>query len=141
MTDFWRSYFTAWSIFIMVFGLVLAGAGLPATDGIATLIFGIIGASDLDWTPVLRFSVALMGCVTLGWGITLLVAIRAAIALGAQSAGVWRGILYSMLVWYGLDSGLSVATGFWMNAVSNTFIAIAFIVGLIGSGVLKAARI
>ena len=26
MTAFWRSYFTGWSIFVMLFGLVLVGA-------------------------------------------------------------------------------------------------------------------
>lgn len=141
MTDFWRSYFTLWSLFIIVFGFVLVGAGLTATDGIATLIFGIVGATDIAWTPVLRFAVALMGAVTLGWGMTLLVAIRAAIALGDQGPAVWRGILLAMMVWWVLDSAMSVATGFWLNAVSNSLIVAAFVIGLIGSGALRQPRI
>lgn len=141
MTDFWRSYFTLWSLFIIVFGFVLVGAGLTATDGIATLIFGIVGATDIAWTPVLRFAVALMGAVTLGWGMTLLVAIRAAIALGDQGATVWRGILLAMMVWWVLDSAMSVATGFWLNAVSNSLILAVFVIGLIGSSALRRPRI
>ena len=138
MTAFWRTWFTIWSIFVMLFGLVLAGAGLPALDGIATLIFGIIGATDIVWTPELRFTSALMGAVTLGWGMTLLTGIRAAIALGDNGAPVWRGLLIAMLVWFVVDSSMSVATGFWLNAVSNTIITAAFIIGVISSGALKA---
>lgn len=138
MTAFWRNWFTLWSLFVMLFGLVLAGAGLPALDSIATLIFGIVGATDMVWTPELRFAVALMGAVTLGWGMTLLTGIRAAIALGDQGAPVWRGLLIAMLVWFVVDSSMSVATGFWLNAVSNTIITAAFIIGVIGSGALKA---
>ena len=140
MTTFWRTYFTAWTIFIMVFGLVLAGAGLPATDAIATLIFAIVGAPDIAWTPELRFATALMGAVTLGWGMTLLTAIRAAIALGDRGAPVWRGILFAMIVWFVIDSSLSVATGFWLNAVSNAIISAALVFGVIGSGVLGQSR-
>ncbi len=137
MTAFWRTYFTTWSIFVMVFGLVLAGAGLPALDGIATLIFAIIGGADPVWTAELRFATALMGAVTLGWGMTLLTAIRAAITLGDQSASVWRGLLIATLVWVVIDSAMSVATGFWLNAVSNAIISAAFVIGVIGSGVLS----
>ncbi len=140
MTAFWRTYFTAWTIFIMIFGLVLAGAGLPALDGIATLIFTIVGASDIVWTPELRFATALMGAVTLGWGMTLLTAIRAAIALGDQGAPVWRGLFIAMLVWFVIDSAMSVATGFWLNAVSNSIISAAFVIGLTGSGALGESR-
>lgn len=137
MTDFWRTYFTAWTIFIMVFGLVLVGAGVPALDGIATTIFAIVGATDIAWTPELRFATALMGAVTLGWGMTLLTAIRAAIALGDRGAPVWRGLLIAMTVWFVIDSFMSVTTGFWLNAVSNAIISVAFIIGMIGSGALK----
>ena len=140
MTAFWRTYFTIWSIFVMIFGLVLAGAGLPALDGIATLIFAIIGGADPVWTPELRFATALMGAVTLGWGMTLLTAIRAAIALGGQGAPVWRGLLIATLVWFVIDSAMSVATGFWLNAVSNALISTAFVIGVVGSGALGQSR-
>ncbi len=137
MTAFWRTYFTTWSIFVMIFGLVLAGAGMPALDGIATFIFAIVGASDVVWTPELRFATALMGAVTLGWGMTLLTAIRAAVTLGGQGAPVWRGLLIATLVWFVIDSAMSIATGFWLNAVSNAIISAAFVIGLTGSRVLS----
>jgi hypothetical protein len=138
MTPFWRNWFTFWSVFVALFGFVLVGGGLPATDGIARTIFAMVGATDVVWTPELRFATALMGAVTLGWGITLYAAIGAAIQLGDAGAPVWRGIIVAMLAWYVLDSVMSVATGFWLNAVSNTIIAAALIIGIIGSGALKA---
>ena len=137
MTIFWRNWLTGWSYFVALFGFVLVGAGLPATDVIARAIFAMVGAHDLVWTQELRFAVALMGAVTLGWGITLLAAIRAAIALGDGGAPIWRTILTAMLAWYMLDSSMSVATGFWLNAVSNTIILAAFAAALLGTGVLR----
>jgi hypothetical protein len=137
MTPFWRSWLIGWSYFVMLFGLVLIGGGLPSTDLIARTIFTMIGAVDVTWTPELRFATALMGAVTLGWGITLLAAIRAAIALGDSGAPIWRTILLAMLAWYILDSFMSVATGFWMNAVSNTIILAAFAIAMFATGVLS----
>jgi hypothetical protein len=137
MTPFWRSWLISWSYFVMLFGLVLVGAGLPATDAIAQTIFGIIGATNVDWTAELRFATALMGAVTLGWGITTLVSIRAALALGDAGTAIWRGILTALLTWYALDSFMSVATGFWMNAMSNTIILAAFAIAMLATGVLS----
>lgn len=140
MTPFWRSWLIGWSYFVMLFGLVLVGAGLPQTDAIARTIFSIIGATNVEWTPELRFATALMGAVTLGWGITTLVAIRAALALGDAGTATWRGILTALLAWYVLDSFMSVATGYWLNAVSNTVILAAFAVALFATSVLNERR-
>jgi hypothetical protein len=43
----------------------------------------------------------------------------------------------AMLVWYALDSTLSVLTGFGLNLVPNSLALGLFLVGVAGSGVLK----
>jgi hypothetical protein len=52
-----------------------------------TVAFAIVGGgAPLEWTPHLRFSVALMGAVTMGWGVTYLALFMAAHRLGASIA-------------------------------------------------------
>jgi len=47
------------------------------------------------------------------------------------------GAALAMAVWFVIDSFMSIATGFWLNAVSNTLIAIGLIVPLLATGVLR----
>lgn len=140
MTNFWKNWFTLWCAFIILFGAILAGAGLEPTDGPATMVYAMVGAAATDWTPHLRFATALMGAVTMGWGITLLFAVRAASAMGVQGAGLWRGMAIAIIVWFVVDSILSVATGFWMNVVSNAVLTAGFLIGIVGSGALSARQ-
>ncbi len=140
MSAFWRTWLNAWAWVVIVFGLVLAGGGLDATDTVAEAAFAIVGGgAPLEWTPHLRFSVALMGAVTMGWGVTYLALFMAAHRLGADAAPVWRLATIGMVAWFVIDSALSVATGFWMNAVSNTGLAIGYLVPLLASGAMNGS--
>lgn len=140
MSAFWRTWLNAWAWVVIVFGLVLAGGGLDATDTAAEAAFAIVGGgAPLEWTPHLRFSVALMGAVTMGWGVTYLALFMAAHRLGADAAPVWRLAMIGMVAWFVIDSALSVATGFWMNAVSNTGLAIGYLVPVLASGAMNGS--
>jgi hypothetical protein len=141
MSAFWRNWLNIWCVAVIVFGLALAGAGLEATDGVAELLFGIIGPpGEMAWTPHLRFTTALMGAVTMGWGLTFLATFMAAHRLGDQAGPVWRMLTLGVVVWFVVDSGLSVATGFWLNAVSNTALLAGYLVPVLASGVMRGAR-
>ena len=140
MSAFWRTWLNSWAWVVIVFGLVLAGGGLDATDTAAEAAFAIVGGgAPLEWTPHLRFSVALMGAVTMGWGVTYLALFMAAHRLGADAAPVWRLAMIGMVAWFVIDSALSVATGFWMNAVSNTGLAIGYLVPVLASGAMNGS--
>jgi len=142
MSAFWRTWLNAWAWVVIVFGLVLAGGGLDATDTAAEAAFAIVGGgAPLEWTPHLRFSVALMGAVTMGWGVTYLALFMAAHRLGADAAPVWRLATIGMVAWFVIDSALSVATGFWMNAVSNTGLAIGYLVPVLASGAMNGSAL
>lgn len=137
MSGFWRNWMNGWCWGVALFGLVLAGAGLEATSGPTRLIFGLLnGPESLELNAQMRFSVALMGAVTLGWALTLRAALGAAHQLGEHAGPTWRGITASLLVWYVVDSALSVATGFGLNAVSNSVILAAFLLPILRAGVL-----
>lgn len=45
-----------------------------------------------------------------------------------------------MVSWFLIDSILSVATGFGLNVLPNVLLAGLYVVGLVGSGALKAGR-
>ena len=141
MTGLWKTWITAWCWGVILFGAVLAVAGLPAADGIARTLFGVLGGVPADaalFEPVgMRFSVALMGAVTLGWGFTILFLLPAIHAAGAPA---WKGLTAAILIWFVIDSAFSVATGFGLNAVSNTGLLIAFLIPVLASGALKTAN-
>ncbi len=138
MSSFWRTWLKVWCVGVGLFGLVLAGAAFEATSGPTRLVYGLIGGpAMLDMDATLRFSIALMGAVTLGWSVTMFAAIEAACLLGDRGRPVWRLITVSLGVWYVVDSSLSVATGFGLNAVSNTLIVAAYLVPVLMSGVMR----
>lgn len=141
MSAFWRGWLNVWCLLVFVFGLVLAGGGLAATSGPSEMLFGVLGGQlELTWTPHLRFSVALMGAVTMGWAVTFFAAFSAAHRLGDQAAIIWRWITGSLLVWFVVDSALSVATGFALNAVSNAGLLVGYLIPVLASGALSRAR-
>ena len=138
MSSLWRNWLTAWSVVVVIFGLVLAGAGLEPTDGVAEALLSIMGPSGgFEWTPHLRFATALMGAVTMGWGLTFFAVFGAANRLGDQAGPVWHLLTLALVVWFVIDSVLSVATGFWLNAVSNAGLLTGYLVPVLASGVLR----
>lgn len=138
MSTFWRRWMTLWFWAVGAFGAVLAGAAFEATSGPTRLVFTVLhGPGELELDPHMRFAVALMGAVTLGWSHTLAAAIRAADLLSERGRPVWRWLIASVLVWYSVDGALSVATGFALNILPNTVFLAAFLVPLIGGRVLQ----
>lgn len=121
-----------------MFGLVLYGLGYPATSGPAKAIFALFG-SPLPAEPdrYLRFAVSLMGAVTAGWGLTLVIAFRAIGRLSRlDAAQAWRRLTLGMLAWYTIDSLASWTNGFGANVVSNTAVLILYLVPVMGAGMM-----
>jgi hypothetical protein len=86
----------------------------------------------------MRFSLAILGAVTIGWSLTFMMVIQAANQLENRvSRPIWMGMTVSVITWYLIDSILSVTTGFWPNAVSNTILMATFLIPVIRSGVLR----
>lgn len=140
MNGAWKSWMVAWCGGVILFGLVLAAGGLPATDGAVTALYNLLGglapgALNLD-APGMRFSIALMGAVTIGWGLTILLLLPAIHAAGAPA---WRGLTLALAVWYVIDGALSAVTGFALNIVPNTALAVAYLVPVLASGALRPA--
>ena len=141
MSGFWRNWFAIWCVSIGGFGTLLAGGAFPQTDGPAGLLMTLLqGGGEVSFDPALRFSFAVMGAVTIGWAVTLHLMIRAAIALGDTGRPLWTAATAGMMCWFVIDCALSVATGFGLNVIPNLSLVTIYVVGLLGSGVLKLSR-
>jgi hypothetical protein len=136
MTAFWKNWLNLWCLAVTLFGAILALGAFAPTDGLARLVFDLFQMpfpDDMD--SLHRFSIGLMGAVTMGWGMTLYVAFQAAHLLDPGHAPrIWRSVTIIALIWYVVDSYISVATGYWMNAVSNTLIMALYLVAIWRSG-------
>lgn len=134
-----QNWLSAWAIGVTVFGLILTGGAFAATDGLTSALFTLFGnplPANIDAHH--RFAIGLMGAVTMGWGLTYYGAFKALFALDpATAAPIWRYLLAISMLWYVVDSGISIATGFWMNAVSNTIVITLFLIPLLKSGAMK----
>jgi hypothetical protein len=139
MSPFWKTWLNLWCWGVGIFGVVLAGAGLEATTGPTRFILETLSGREIPFMPELHFSNAVLGAVTLGWAITIYAALKAVHQLAPTAATpIWRLIATSGIVWYVVDSALSIATGFGLNAVINTVILAAFLTPMFASGVLAA---
>lgn len=131
---FWEKCLHAWVWMTIGFGLLFSGAGVPGLDAGAGLFYWIVSGGSVDASafdaPGMRISVSLVGAVMLGWGCAMQAVWR---ARGADPA-LWRGLSRAILIWYVVDSALSVATGFALNAVSNTLFVALFLVPAVKLG-------
>lgn len=128
---------TGWSAVIVLFGLGLTGAAFEATDGFTRAAFAVLRHPEPMFTPELRFAIALMGAVMLGWGLTIGSVAAASDRLDAASArAIWGRVAVVALAWFVIDSALSIATGFALNAVSNAVLTAAFFGILVRGGAL-----
>jgi hypothetical protein len=134
------AWMTGWCVAVGLVGLMIAGSGFEATSGPIQMVFDVLnGPGELELNPHMRFSLAVLGAVTIGWSVTLMAAIQAANQLETHvSQPIWALITAAIVTWYIIDSSLSIATGFWLNAVSNTIISAAFLIPITRSGLLRA---
>jgi hypothetical protein len=141
MSTFWRNWLIVWCGGVLVFGLVLAGGAFDATSGPVSLIYqSLQGPAPLVLDPAMKFTLAVMGCVSIGWAVTMLMIILAAPSLGDRARPVWLGLTAGVASWFVTDSILSVATGFGLNVAPNTILMTTYLVAVFASGALKRAR-
>ncbi|HRK71466.1 MAG TPA: hypothetical protein PLA85_07745 [Micropepsaceae bacterium] len=138
MSPFWKTWLNIWCLGVAIFGLVLAIGGHAAGGDAARMVFAMIGGEEgLVLDPHTRFSIALMGAVTLGWSITLYAAVQAAHVAGAHQRRLWQMLTASTVVWYAVDGYLSAHTGFATNIIPNTVLLLGWLIPMAATGALK----
>ncbi len=139
MSGFWRSWLQIWCWMTLAVGAMFAAGAIPAADVGVRLFYDVVawpldGASP--YGEEVRFTAALLGAVMIGWVIALFGLIGSAEAIGAPA---WRMVTASVVVWYAIDSAISVASGWPVNALSNTGFLVTFLIPIVASGVLGEA--
>ncbi|MCJ8499855.1 hypothetical protein [Desulfatitalea alkaliphila] len=139
MKDIWRTWMMLWALAVGGFGIVLTLGALDATSWPVRTLFTFLRPDiPADFTPHLRFSLAVLGPVTLGWCFTLIGVIKASDHLpDATHKYIWTWVTLGVLTWFIIDSILSVATGFWRNTIPNITYLVAYLIPLFQSGVMK----
>lgn len=130
----WVRYLKLVTVAVIVFGIVIVVTPL-GTDGLfAWMIFGETGRPD-GFSAVaadyVRFSHGVLGAVMVGWFVLVYWVVNGPLALGLP--GTWRALVISLTAWFALDTGFSLATGYWQNAVLNAIFFGAYVPGLAGA--------
>lgn len=139
MTPFWQKWLTIWCWLAGGFGLLMAAGGWPATSApTEAFIAALYSGGAVPFDPPLRLAYAMVGSLVLALAILVAAGARAAVQLGDRGAPIWRAMTLALVVWFVIDSSASCATGFVLNAVSNSLLMIGYLIPLLASGVLFA---
>ncbi|OZB19096.1 MAG: hypothetical protein B7X53_01080 [Hyphomonas sp. 34-62-18] len=136
----WKNWMVAWCGGVILFGVVLAAGGLPATDGAVTFLYNLLGGLapgelNLD-APGMRFSIALMGGRRQGAVDHIPGGERQCQAAPGRRAGSMNGREQQQDRQSPADRH---STDFALNIVPNTALAVAYLVPVMASGVLRTA--
>ena len=128
----------AWRIFLIVVtlgvglsGLTMAVAPDLTRRAFSLLIFAASDHIDQFGEPTAAYvSLAhgVLGAVMAGWATALLFLLAGRSGDGRRHA--WRAVAASVVVWFTLDTALSLRLGFWSNAALNIGIALLFAIPL-----------
>ena len=120
----------AWLLVAM--GVVMAVAGGASAMGVLNDRIDPAFWGDANVTgPAAEYRAwvfAVLGGTMAGWAVTMIALIRHGIAQGLRWA--WNAIAVSLVVWFALDTGYSLAYGVWINALGNTVLLAALAVPL-----------
>lgn len=137
MTSFWRNCMIVACWGAGLFGALLASGGLEATGAPAHRLLELLGGIPFEMTREMRFALATLGAVTMGWAVTIYATIEAATALGDRGSRIWGLLVIAALTWFFIDSALSLATGFTLNLIPNVVVLASFLIPIFASGVLR----
>jgi hypothetical protein len=118
--QFWSRATVAAAMGVMLFSL-----GLMVWPRPSVAFFNLILYRSLDYPPhaqggaaaYLTFVYGVLGAVIVGW--MSLVALLARSVARTASRSVATALVVSTLVWFAVDGALSLALGYWPNAVTN----------------------
>lgn len=116
---------------VVIVSTLLFGLSIVFLPQIIQPIFNLIifntpeSPFDEAATRYIVFIFGVLGAVMVGWMVALLFLAR---RVGREA---WQAITVSVVVWYVIDTGFSLYSGYAANAVLNTVLMVAFAVPLI----------
>ena len=137
MSHFRKTWLDLWCIGVMVFGAILAGAGIVGFEAGARFILILQNPTNPPvFNDIERFAFGLMGAITIGWGLALFYFFRAAHASNMGNK-MYRQAFVVLIIWNLVDGYISYRTGFQINIVSNLLLSLGFVVPLYWTGKLR----
>jgi hypothetical protein len=128
--DFWSRWLLVAAGLVFLFGLAFIVAARPVQVLFETLYYTPNTGSELgaDEAAYVVFMQGVLGAVMIGWAIVLALVARGPFRRADPSA--WNMLAVSLVVWFVADTGHSLSTGYWQNAVLNVGLLLLFAVPL-----------
>jgi len=130
--SFWRRWLIVVTIAVIVYGLALMLAPQVMHGLFNTLFFAssdVVQQFGEQASAFITLVYGVLGAVIIGWMVALL-SIIWGMAQNPRSA--WNTLMLSVVVWYALDTGMSLLIGSVSHAVFNTLFLVMFAVPLVG---------
>lgn len=129
--NFWFRWLIAADIIVIVFGTAQALLPDLVRQGFSLLVFSsssYINTFPQDAIRYITLTHAVMGSVMIGWGISMMYTLFTQFRNGEWTG--WVSIAVAMTLWFIPDTVMSIATGFWQNAVLNVGFILLFVIPL-----------
>ncbi|MDQ7840938.1 MAG: hypothetical protein RDU83_07915 [bacterium] len=132
-TAFWWRWLVVAAVTVLAFGLSLILLPGPMQRAFESLYFSPRALSPLepDAAAYAAFMGGVLGAVMIGWAVLLLFVLYG--PFRRMDALAWDMIAASLVAWFVADTGFSLWSGFWQNAILNTVMLAAFSVPLVGT--------
>lgn len=124
---FWRRWLVTAAAAVIGTGIFFVAAPPLARMLFSAIVFGAPGTIDaFDERAVRYITLAhgVLGAVMIGWGVTMVFAILGPLRRGV--AGAWSSLVVSLAAWCIPDTTISLALGFWQNALINLGFVLLF---------------
>ena len=120
----WITWLQVVLAMLLVYSLVLVFAGSFAGQLFAALGFGPPDSADTEEVRgYLKLPFMVLGAVMAGWSVMMIQIVRGPLADGSTWA--LRVLIRSLVLWFVLDTGMSLVLGFPMHALFNIPFAVA----------------
>ena len=124
---------------MVAIGVLVFGISMVLLPGPTQKLFNLLMFGSIEGNPTfgeaavayISFISAVLGAVMVGWGVVLLYILIGPFRRGEAEG--WRMVTVSVVAWFIPDTGYSLWSGFWQNAVLNAVFAIAFAVPLVAT--------
>jgi len=121
----------------VTFAIMLLGESMVLMPGVAREFFSLLfyfapgqfqARYPAEANEYILFAHGVLGAVMLGWGVSMFLIIRG--PFQRRDSGGWALLAAPMLVWFAADTGFSLYTGFWQNAILNSALLLLFAIPL-----------
>ena len=129
--NFWWRWLVIADISVMLFGLMQSLFPNLVRQGFSLMVFGsasYIEAFPQDAIRYITLTHAVMGATMIGWSVSMMYTLFTQFRKGEWHG--WLSLVVALTLWFIPDTTMSIATGFWQNAVLNTIFLALFAIPL-----------